>query len=64
MHTILELQDLMLLQVALRPDDLGVARNWVERFVVLLDVLVFEQVFDEHILVGRIQNILHLIFDQ
>ena len=41
LDAIIELQDLMLLQVTLLPDDLGVvARNWVQRFVVLLDVCV------------------------
>ena len=49
LDTILELQDSMLFHVAVLPDDLGiVARNWVERFVILLDVFVFEEVFDEH----------------
>ena len=42
-----------ILQVTLLPDDLGVvARNWVELFAVLLGVLEFEQVFNEHVLVG------------
>ena len=41
LDTILELQDLMLFEVTLLPDDLAVvARSWVARFVVLLDVFV------------------------